>query len=112
MGTDGTNVADIVDMRTVAVEIDGVLVTELVGDGIVEVNNGVRPGEVGVLVEDGIPVDVATTGTGVWTKPCGVFVGTGVGKKTPATTNSVSSRFPSSRMIISNAAGFIGATIS
>ena len=76
-----------------------------VGGSAVRVGDGVCVADLTVCVEVGKEV-------GVLAKPGLVFAGVGVGKKTPGTTGSIPSTCPSSRRIISNTAGFRGATSS
>ena len=83
-----------------------------VGGSAVWLGNGVCVGDLPVCVEVGEEVRDVITEVGVRAEPDRVYTGVGVGKKTPGTTGSVPSTCPSSRRIISNTAGFMGATSS
>jgi hypothetical protein len=97
----------------VTVDGSGVSVTVLV-----VVNAGLVGGDVmvtvaSVRVEVGVWVCVrgyGGTGVPVWRRD--MLVGVGVNRKTPVTTGSLFSACPSSRRIISNTAGSMGATFS
>ena len=78
----------------------------LVGGGVIVAVASIR-------VETGVWVSVrgyGGTGVSMWRRI--MLVGVGVSRKTPVTTGSFSSACPSSRRIISNTAGFMGATFS
>ena len=83
-----------------------------VGGGAVRVGDGVCVADLVVCVEVGEEARATITGVGVRVEPGPVYAGVGVGKKTPGTTGSTPSTCPSSRRIISNTAGFRGATSS
>ena len=80
--------------------------TGLVGGGVIVAVASIR-------VETGVWVSVrGYGGRGVSMCRRDMLVGVGVSRKTPVTTGSFSSACPSSRRIISNTAGSMGATFS
>jgi len=83
-----------------------------VGGSAVWVGSGVCVADLPVCAEVGEEVRDAITEVGVRAEPAWVYAGVGVGKKTPGTIGSIPSTCPSSRRIISNTAGFRGATSS
>jgi hypothetical protein len=111
----GVNVTVRVAEGEVVFVLDGVTVADgaarvwvYVGGSAVWVGNEVCVGDLPACVE----VGEAITEVGVRADPGRVGVGVGVGKKTPGTTGSTPSTCPSSLRIISNTAGFKGATSS
>jgi hypothetical protein len=83
-----------------------------VGGSEVWVGNGVCVADLAVFVAVGEEARATITEVGVRVEPGRAYAGVGVGKKTPETTGSIPSTCPSSRRIISNTAGFRGATSS
>jgi len=103
---------DVADCKGVTVADGTVRVWVYVGGSAVRVGNWVCVADLAVCPEVGEEVREAITEVGVRADPDRVRVGVGVGRKTPGTTASIPSPRPSSRRIISNTAGFMGATSS